>query len=436
MARPKGYEKETFGQVRWSCYLNTKLFDYQLATDSEQAVIPDMTGGIQVQDATFRLKDGSVYTKYNFADYTENHFVHGMTGKDGGYGAYVVMGSNEYLGGPNKQYLTIHSGPIIHRFLHSGHFLPRGIAHPDLPEGWSKLTGPWFIYFNKKESVAESWKDAKACAEKEKADWPYIWLKDAEYPLERGTATGRVVGAKGPIKDALVVMTTPHTDWQVQILDYNFSTRTDANGKFSLGKLRPGKYQLVVHAPGHFEMWDRQDVEVKANGELKFGDIALADESKKVVWQIGYPDRFSKEFNLSNEPRQYGLEKKVPANLTYTVGKSQDGKDWYYCQCNPGEWKVAFDAKPSSGQLTLKVGVAGQTNKPDLEVFVNGKSIGKVETAENSSAQYRSAVWGSSYYEFKSLKFDASLLKSGANEITFRLRKGAIHYDAIQLVAN
>ncbi len=434
MARPKGYEPESFGQVRWSFYLNPKLFDYQLATDSEQAVIPDMTGSTQVQDATYRLKDGRVYTKYDFCDYVENHFVHGITQSTGGYGAFVVMGSNEYLGGPNKQYITVHSGPIIHRFLHSGHFMPRGIAHPALPDDWSKLTGPWFIYLNQTKNPAEAWKDAKERAVVEQSRWPYSWMSDPEFPLTRGSVQGLVQSEGKPQPEALVVLTTPNEDWQVQILGYNFSTRTSADGSFKAGKIRPGTYQLIAQAKGIFVPTAPRTVTVGSNESVKLPTIQLPRNSGSTIWQIGEPDRTTAGFKLSDQPRQYGLESKVPANLTYTIGLSKPANDWFYAQCHPGEWKVVFDQnRAERGQIQLDIGIAGQTNAPDLEVLMNGESIGKVPTAANSSAQYRSAILGSSYYEYRKFNFDAAKLKVGSNELIFRLKKGAIHYDAIRL---
>lgn len=434
MARPKGYEPEAFGQVRWSFYLNPTLFDYQLANDSEQALIPDMKGSTQVQDATYRLTDGRVYTKYDFCDYVEDHYVHGITGSKGGYGAFIVMGSNEYLGGPNKQYITVHSGPIIHRFLHSGHFMPRGIAHPALPDDWSKLTGPWFVYLNQAKNPAGAWADAKARATVERSLWPYSWMKDPEYPIERGSMRGVVTSDGVPQKESLVVLTTPNEDWQVQILGYNFSTRTGLDGKFSLDTVRPGVYNLVVQAKGIFEPTKAQRVEIKPNAVVDLPRLAIAPNKGKTLWQIGVADRTTAGFKLSDQPRQYGLESKVPANLTFTVGTSRPDADWFYAQCHPGDWNIVFKCDASvTGKARLDFGIAGQTNNPDLEVLLNGESLGKVPTAGNSSAQYRSAVLSSSYYEHREIVFDASKLKVGSNQITLRMKKGAIHYDAIRL---
>ncbi len=285
---------EKFGQTRWSFYLNPKLFDYQLVNDKIQALIPDLKGAPSVQDATYRLADGSVYTKYNYADYVEDHYLHGLCGSSAGsYGVFFSMGSNEYLGArPTKQYLTVHSGPIIHRFLHSGHFLPREIAHPDLPDGWSKVCGPWFVYLNKGDTPGQMWQDAKARSTIERAAWPYKWMNDPGYPLVRGKVSGDLTlsrnGQSRPAANALMVLTTPGVDWQVQILDYNFSARADTNGRFSLTNVRPGSYTLYAAIPGVTETFRKDDVVVKA-GALDLGSLEFMPTSYAVrIWQIGY----------------------------------------------------------------------------------------------------------------------------------------------------
>jgi rhamnogalacturonan endolyase len=159
--RRPGDPPENTGQIRWSFYLNDQLFDYQLASDSEQGKIPDMRDSKPVQDATFRLTDGSVYTKYNYVTYLEEDDVHGECGsRPNSYGAFMLMPSREYLQAPTKQEITVHQGPIIHRILASGHFEPRELSSPAVPVGWTKCCGPWMVYLNTGDSPQQMWDDA------------------------------------------------------------------------------------------------------------------------------------------------------------------------------------------------------------------------------------------------------------------------------------
>lgn len=429
---------EAFGQTRWSFYLNPSLFDYQLVNDQVQAPIPDLKGAQTVQDATYRLPSGTVYTKYDYVDYFEGHDVHGLCGsRPGSYGVFFVRGSNEYLGAPTRQDITVHAGPIVHMFLQSGHFLPRQIAHPQLPEGWTKMGGPWFVYLNSGDTPRQMWADAKARAEHEKSQWPYAWMQHPDYPLQRGVVRGTLTLYNGtrPAANALMVLTAPAPDWQVQILDYIFSARADAAGRFTLPHVRPGAYTLFAAVPGVTDEFRKDNITVAADGTVDLGTLHFDPPIYSArLWEIGFADRRTTGFKLSDRPRQYGLDKLVPADLTYTVGTSQPAQDWYYAQTKPGDWNVQFDVtRVMGGEGVLTVGVAGQTNDPRLEVLVNGAAVGTVTTAGNSSAVYRSAVLGSSYYENKVLRFPASLLHTGGNTLTLRLSRGAIMYDVVKL---
>ena len=429
---------EKFGQTRWSFYLNPALFNYEIANDQVQRPIPDFTGAESVQDATYRLKDGTVYTKYDYVDYLEGHYAHGITGTGpGSYGVFIVRGSNDYLGAPTRQEITVHSGPIIHQFLQSGHFLPRDIAHPTLPAGWTKLAGPWFVYLDAGDSPQQMWQDTKAQVEKEKAYWPYQWMNDAEYPLHRGEVSGtlKLYDGSRPAANALLVLTAPEPNWQVQILNYIFSTRADANGHFTIPNVRPGSYTLFAAIPGATDEFRQDNITVAADGKVNLGDINFNPSYySALLWQIGYPDLRTTGFKLSDQPRQYGLDKTVPAELTYTIGRSTPSQNWYYAQDKPGDWKVNFAVdKAYGGEGVLTIGIAGQTNDPKLEVLLNDKSIGTVTTAGNSSALYRSAILGSSYYENKVLRFPASLLRQDNNTLTLRLTHGSIMYDVVKM---
>jgi rhamnogalacturonan endolyase len=437
MQRRPGDPPERTGQIRWSFYLNRTLFNYHLVSDTEQGPIPNMWGGVRVQDATVRLPDGTVYTKYNYCDYLENDWVHGLCGTNaGGYGAFIITPSTEFLQAPTKQEITVHGGPIIHRFLASGHFEPRELASPSIPEGWTKLCGPWMVYLNSGDSPQQIWADAKLQAEKEKAQWPYPWMQHPEYPLQRGEVSGtlKLYDGKQPAANALMVLTAPQPDWQIQVLDYIFNVRADANGHFTLPHVRPGSYTLFAAVPGVTDEFRKDNVTVTAGGKVDLGTVVFtpAYYSAK-LWEIGIADRRTTGFKLSDQPRQYGLESAVPSNLTYTVGSSIPARDWYYSQAKRGDWNVAFNVdRTYGGEGVLTIGVAGQTRNPRLQVLVNDNPVGTY-TGGNSSAGYRSAILGSSYYENTIIRFPASLLHSGANTVTLRLGSGSIMYDVVKL---
>jgi rhamnogalacturonan endolyase len=300
------------------------------------------------------------------------------------------------------------------------------------------MCGPWFVYLNQGDSPDSMWTLAKHRAEEERKVWPYSWMDDTDYPLARSNVSGvlRVAGSKAPASHALMILTAPNADWQTQILGYNFSVRADAVGRFTIPNVRPGTYWLHAVVPGYVEEFQRQEVTVRAGRNLNLGQLDFSPVPiKTLLWQIGYPDRKTTGFKLSDLPRQYGLDGQVPADLTFTVGVSDPAKDWYYAQAKAGDWNVSFrvDRSLPPGEAVLTIGVAGQTNDPHLEVLLNGQSLGTVTTAGNSSALYRSAVLGSSYYETKQVRFPADKLVRGPNVLTLRMIRGSIMYDTVRL---
>jgi rhamnogalacturonan endolyase len=268
---------------------------------------------------------------------------------------------------------------------------------------------------------------------KERSEWPYTWMEHPDYPLKRGSVSGTLMAGGRPAANALMVLTAPAPDWQVQILNYIFSVRADSKGRFTIPAVRPGEYTLFAEIPGFTEFYRKDRVKVTAGGVTTLGELEYLPPNLTRLWEIGDADMRTTGFRLADQPRQYGLAAKVPADLTYEIGKSRPEQDWYYCQSAPGGWQVKFNiARPYTGDATLTIAIAGQTSDPRLDVLLNGSSIGTV-TAGNSSAAYRSAVLGSSFYETRTIRFPASMLTSGVNTITLRLLKGSLMYDTIRL---
>jgi rhamnogalacturonan endolyase len=173
---------------------------------------------------------------------------------------------------------------------------------------------------------------------------------------------------------------------------------------------------------------------VIANGRVALGTLVFTPAYYSArLWEIGTADLRTTGFRLSDQPRQYGLDKTVPADLAYTIGSSIPSRDWYYSQAKRGEWKINFNVdRIYGGEGVLTIGVAGQTSNPRLQVLVNDSAVGTY-TGGNSSAGYRSAILGSSYHETRIMRFPASLIHGGTNTVTLRLGGGSIMYDVVKL---
>jgi hypothetical protein len=66
----------------------------------------------------------------------------------------------------------------------------------------------------------------------EKVKWPYSWMNDKEYPLERGAIKGSVQ-INGKVQpNARIILANPNFDWQAQSQGYIFDTRSQKDGSF------------------------------------------------------------------------------------------------------------------------------------------------------------------------------------------------------------
>lgn len=150
-------------------------------------------------------------------------------------------------------------------YFHSSHF---GTPNQAAPPGWSKFYGPVLIYFNT-GSDEEILADVAHQAELEQFKWPYIWVEEEEYPLERGSISGNVTGQT---KAMVVVYDSLEEEFDLQTLGYLYHTETDQDGGFTIQNIRPGDYQVVAYplAGQGSDNLARQNVTIRASGKLIF----------------------------------------------------------------------------------------------------------------------------------------------------------------------
>lgn len=460
MKHGPGQPAGSVGQLRWVFRGDGKVLTHAFgsATKQGQMVEDDaFPGSKMIADATFSLTpevgnsvytepvghthDGlPVYSKYDWTDYAENHVVHGFSSDT--EGIFMIQPSMEYYnGGPTKGILTVHNGPVcILEFL-GGHFLIRDGISVNVTDGqqWQQIIGPWLVYPNKGAGAADLWKDAWQRGQLEKAAWPYAWVQEDEslYPHQRGIVTGILAIPNQKVANALVVLASPDKDWQVQTMGYEFWTRSDADGRFTVPKVRPGSYALYASVPGVVGEVKVTNVQVNPGQTTNLGAIEWnPPRHQQLLWRVGIPDRTTSEFRFGSEPRQFGLwwrymQEMGTREVNYTVGQSDPSKDWYYAQCvvpmpdgsyfSP-TWNINFNVSdpPQPGLLTLTVDLAGAAGGDNhLLISVNGHSIGQINSP-NDSGVYRSAV-RSANFRHNVLQFDSGLLQQGVNKISFKI---------------
>ena len=433
----------TVGEYRTLYRVDGNIFrnGYNAVRSGPFPTLSDIQHSTKLQDETFLLPNGTVYSKYDWSTYVAQDHLHGVYGTSNGnnYGVWMISPSHEYInGGPMKQELMVHvesstGDGVLLNMLSASHY---GTPSVTIPSG--KIYGPWLVYFNN-----GSFEDARFRSAIEEAQWPYRWLSNPHYPLERSIVTGMLRLANGrPASGATVALAQPGGDMYTQGADYIFYTQADPWGFFSIPKVRPGTYSLYAYANGGrigdiTDQYEQDNIKVGGFftnlGRLTWTPPHYAN----FLWQIGTADRKSGEFKLGNLPRQYGLFNQVPANLTYTIGQSRPANDWYYAQTQVGTWTVNFNLRNTySGTAHLTVALAGMSRTPTVQVGVNGSAVTTLPSYANDQTIYRDANQ-SGYYHLVPISFPASLLKAGANTVTFQTTSvpsgGGTMYDTIKL---
>ena len=440
-AEPAGIEE---ARLVWR--VNPTLFNYCWVNDDQQAAMPtpaQMKNYVaELQDATYQLDDGSIYTKYDWAAFMRDDLLHGIMGSN--IGIWSITPATDWInGGPDKQDLTVHatdSSPLILQMFQSQHF---GASASYFDEGGQKLFGPYFIYINSGDSQEEMVADAKQRAAAEAAAWPYDWFDNDLYPKDRATVTGNIIiGGSFSTTRLRVVLSEPGGNPLAHGSGYQYWAETDDNGRFTIDNVRPGDYAVYAYAlNGEATGWLETDSHTIGAGNNDLGSIVWNPQQYDgdLLWRIGTADHSTAGFCLSDHARQYGLWDEVPAELTYTVGSSDPATDWYYAQTQEGTWTINFECdKTYSDPLHLTIATAGAArSNVKVEVKFNDNAPLQSIAYQNDACVYRSAVLGGKD-SVAVVEVPASQLVQGTNALHLKLWNkgtgvGGVMYDCIKL---
>lgn len=413
-------------------------------------------------NATGYTDDGyPVYSKYDWAEYTENHALEGLTSETNGL--WLLFGGKDYFnGGPTRANLILHgteTTPLLLWDFHAQHFGGAKI-YLAANQVWSKLVGPAFVYLNAGTNSDQLWQDAQARAALEQAAWPCAWMTDPDYPVARGAVAGQLHILGESCRHALLVLAAPGDYWQLQSEGYQFWTRAAADGSFLIPKIRPGSYTLYGRVPGIIGEFSLGDVTVAAG---QTNDLGWLDwhppRREQRLWRVGTPDLSAGEFRWGDQLRQFGLwwrylEEQGTNDLIYRAGRSA-ATNWYYAQSvaalddgtyHSPKWVVEFvltNLPPAPVVLTVDLagGIGGT-----LAVAANTTSLGSL-TITNDAGIYRSATQSGLFRHFE-IGFSPAALQLGTNTVSFLLSKSSswtgtkpvtpnrgVMYDCVQLEA-
>ena len=244
-------------------------------------------------------------------------------------------------------------------------------------------------------------------------------------------------------------------DWQNDAKYYEFWVRADANGRFTIPKVRPGTYTLHAIADSVLGDFNLTNVTIAAGQTLELGRLTWQPvRHGRQLWDIGIPNRYGSEFFKGNDYYHWGwyLEyaKLFTNDVNYVVGRSDFHKDWFFEQVPHNEdpkntdgtgqgrdttWSIAFNLPDAPhGQATLRLAICGVGTRT-LAVTVNDQSIGSVTNLIYNATINRDGIGG--YWSEHDLAFDAALMKAGKNVMKLTVPAGSltagIIYDYLRL---
>ncbi|KAL1194904.1 hypothetical protein V5N11_020028 [Cardamine amara subsp. amara] len=477
------------GQVRIVFKLNPDRFHYMAVADDRQREMPTdddrnhakslaYKEAVQLTNPRNPLFKNQVDDKYQYSCEVKDDKVHGWISTKSHVGFWIISPSGEYRsGGPIKQELTSHVGPTAIASFISGHYVGTDMeTHYKSGEAWKKVLGPVFIYLNSDSS--NLWEDAKRQSKEEVDAWPYNFVASSDFlgRQERGIVTGRLVVNNRFLTSARfahIGLAPPGEagSWQTNTKGYQFWTKTNETGYFTIDNVRPGTYNLYGWVPGFIGDYTyKNSVNVASGSEITLGRVVYEPpRNGPTLWEIGVPDRTAKEYfvpepykntmnplylNHTDKFRQYGLwqrytELYLNHDLVYTIGASNYSQDWFYAHVTrnmddktyvPTTWQIVFHLPyvnwGSSYTLQLALASASWAN---IQVQINNEYSRPIFSTGNigrDNAIARHGIHG--IYRLYSINVPGRLLRMETNTIYLRQAKAfgpfqGVMYDYIRL---
>ena len=391
-------------------------------------------------DADGQLPAGSIYSKYDWSLYHHENPFFGHFGVDAASGNLLgiwltplggvtnATSAATYGVGPQHQDLAIHQDGLILNYMGANHY---GLPNFPVPRGYTRFYGPFLHH----STIGDARDAAAFFAAAGAAAAAQIALANAGahpavshpwYPASRSNVTGRVAVSDGRSAASLwVVLSTQRAADVYAIHEPTRFVLTDARGEFLIPGVPPGDYVLYLQAAagsiaGTYASPGTIAVAAGA-ARVDVGVVAWAppDAGRRLLWQIGEVDRTGGEFALAREPRAWELPGRVPGDLTFTVGESEDS-DWFYAQTQAGTWTVRFSLPAAQAGTAFLTVSASLTDGFSPTVAVNGDATGicGAVPAGTDSTLSRQAV-RSGFPKVATLTFDAARLQAGENTVTF-----------------
>ncbi|XP_059307364.1 uncharacterized protein LOC132058946 isoform X2 [Lycium ferocissimum] len=471
LERLEGWPDIDVYQGRIVFKLKEKLFQYMAISDERQRIMPtahdremgqklDYPEAVLLTNPTNSFIKGEVDDKYQYSCDNKDNRVHGWISPNPRTGFWMITPTDEFrTGGPVKQDLTSHTGPVNMNMFFSTHYAGEilGLKFRD-GEPWRKVFGPVFVYINSLSSDEEDtltlWTDAKEQMFIETENWPYNFPLSEDFARadQRGTVSGRLLVRDSYVSQSLITANSAYIglaapgdvgSWQTENKAYQFWTQADSEGYFLIKNVIPGNYSLYAWIPGYIGDYMYDPYIIVTPGSRKRVETLVYDAPRNgpTLWEIGIPDRTAAEFFIPNAQPTL-LNQLYAANneerfRQYGLWDSEDGNKSYV----PTTWQVQFDLEDvdQSSNYTLQLALASaheaelqvQFNDPDTDAphYTTGL-IGK----DNAIARH--GIHG--LYRLYTINVPGSLLVFGNNVMYLKQTRSdepfrGIMYDYIRL---
>ncbi|GMI68727.1 rhamnogalacturonan lyase6 [Hibiscus trionum] len=422
-------------QIRIAFKLKEDKFHFMAVSDAKQGMMPtaeDREAGrcqvlafkeaVLLTNPTDPRFKGQVDDKYQYSVENKDNNLHGWISDADAVGFWVITPSNEFrTGGPHKQELTSHVGPVSLSMFVSAHYAGNDMdSFYRKGNPWKKVFGPVFIYLNSASPDPNQgyrntlWNDAKRQLREEIRSWPYNFVASEDFPHseQRGEVNGQLLVRDRymdknlmPAKSAFVGLAAPGNagSWQTEAKGYQFWIQTDDTGLFSIKNIRPGVYHLYAWVYGFIGDYklDRT-ITIQPGNKVQLGKLIYdPPRNGPTLWEIGIPDRTAAEFFVP-EPnpsfvnamlkdnadrfRQYGLWDRYSeiyrhGDIVYNVGVSNYSKDWFFAHVPR---KVGLNAhRNTTWQIRHNLQEVNEAATYTLQLALAAASHGEVQVRIN-----------------------------------------------------
>ncbi|KAJ0604908.1 putative rhamnogalacturonan endolyase [Helianthus annuus] len=338
---------------------------------------------------------GQVDDKYQYSCETKDLKVHGWISTDPPVGFWQSTPSNEFR--------TDVYQCSLWRKRFSCQVFRRGAMEESF---WPGFYASQYDFYRRRPSYTLMLEEV--------GKWPYSFPASMDFRQanERGVICGRlfvydrfISDEQAPTNGAYLGLAPPGDpgSWESENKGYQFWSKTNEQGCFSIEHILPGTYNLYAWVRGFIGDYKKPEaITITPGCDIEVGDLVYEPpRDGPTLWDIGIPDRSAAEFYipdpdpmytnqfLTDDPnrfRQYGLWEQYAmlypdGDLVFTIGESDYRKDWFFAHVprKKGDnvyekttWTIKFKLNNVNKDETYKLRLAlASAQVSDLQVRVN-----------------------------------------------------------------